>query len=150
MSITELRAFRFLHPDFDTGTLRHGLVSSPRGGLAMVEQHAALRQSVLLLLSTTPGERVMRPDYGCDLHRLLFSPNDATTAGLAVHYVRQAIERFEPRVQIESLTAQRSEPAVDRAGAEDTSDRLYIELVYVEKATRRTDRIAIDLDLTGS
>jgi len=46
------------------------------------------------------GERVLRPEYGCDLHRLVFSPNDATTAGLAVHYVRAALLRWEPRIEI--------------------------------------------------
>jgi len=59
----------------------------------------------MLLLTTIPGERVMRPDYGCPLHRLVFWPNDATTAGLAIHYVRQALRRFEPRVQIVRLDA---------------------------------------------
>ena len=66
----------------------------------MVEDDASIRQSLLLLLSTSPGERVMRPDYGCSLRRLVFAPNDDTTAGLAIHYVRQAVERWEPRVEI--------------------------------------------------
>ena len=56
----------------------------------------AVRQSILLLLSTRPGERVMRPDNGCDLYRLAFAPSDDMTAGLAIHYVRQAVERWEP------------------------------------------------------
>ena len=54
---------------------------------SMIAGDAAIRQSIILLLTTTPGERVMRPDYGCPLHRLMFQPNDATTAGLAIHYV---------------------------------------------------------------
>ena len=53
----------------------------------------AVRQSILMLLSTRPGERVMPPDYGCPIHRLVFSPNDATTAGLAIHYVRHSLLR---------------------------------------------------------
>jgi len=85
--------------------LQSGPVVSPSGGLQLIHGDAAIRQSIMLLLTTVPGERVMRPDYGCPLHRLLFWPNDATTAGLAIHYVRQAIRRFEPRVQIIRLDA---------------------------------------------
>jgi len=83
-----------------------GPVPSPSGGLQLVAGDHAIRQSIMLLLTTVPGERVMRPSYGCPLHRLLFWPNDATTAGLAIHYVRQAIRQFEPRVQILRLDAQ--------------------------------------------
>ena len=84
---------------------RSGPAISASGGLQLVGGDAAIRQSIMLLLTTMPGERVMRPDYGCPLHRLLFWPNDATTAGLAIHYVRQAIRRFEPRVQVLRLDA---------------------------------------------
>lgn len=141
MNPSRLRAFRFVHPDFDFAQAAHGLVTSPTGGLAMAEDDAAVRQALLILLSTTPGERVMRPDYGCDLHRLLFSANDATTAGLAVHYVRQAVERFEPRVEIETLTA--------GPGGESAADRLRIDLTYRVRATRNTDRVALELGLSG-
>ena len=77
----------------------------PTGSIAMVEEDDAIRQALLLLISTRPGERVMRPAYGCDLERLIFSPNDDTTAGLAMHYVRQAVERWEPRVEILGVDA---------------------------------------------
>lgn len=82
-----------------------GPMISGSGGVQLVEGEQAVRQSIMLLLTTLPGERVMRPDYGCPLNRLIFWPNDATTAGLAIHYVRQAIRRFEPRAQIVRLNA---------------------------------------------
>jgi len=85
-----------------------GLRLSTTGGVATVQEEAAVRQAVLLLLSTVPGERVMRPDYGCELHRLVFAPNDDTTAGLAIHYVRRALVRWEPRIDILHLDANRS------------------------------------------
>src|ERR1017187_1926252 len=68
-----------------------------------------MRQALLLLLSTRPGERVMRPDYGCPLKGLGFEPNDDTTAGMAIGYIRRAIERWEPRVRIVRLDARRAE-----------------------------------------
>lgn len=82
-----------------------GLSLNNHGGIAMVSDARAVRQAILLLLATRPGERVMRPDYGCWLHRLVFAPNDAGTAGLAIHYVRDALERWEPRAVIDQLTA---------------------------------------------
>ena len=130
------RAWRFVHPDFDQEM--PGLHVSPTGGVAMTEDDAAIRQAVLLLLSTRPGERVMRPDYGCNLHRILFWPNDNTTAGLAMHYVRQAIERWEPRVQITRLDATRNE---------SDPSRLDIHLEYRLRATQRTDELRISVAL---
>ncbi len=99
------RAWRFVHPDFDTGENLPGIRVSSTGGIEMIEEYGAVRQSILLLLTTSPGERVMRPDYGCDLHRLVFSPNDATTHGLAIFYVRRALQRWEPRIDILRLDA---------------------------------------------
>ncbi len=100
----------------------------------------SVRQAILLLLSTVPGERVMRSQYGCDLFRLVFSPNDDTTAGLAIHYVRQAIERWEPRIDIERLDARRSafDPAL-----------LEIELRYRVRRTAQQDLLIYSVSLNG-
>jgi phage baseplate assembly protein W len=115
------------------------------GSLSMVEGDGAVRQAILLLLTTVPGERLMRPEYGCHLNRLLFAPNDHTTAGLAVHYVRQAVQRWEPRADIVEL---------DAAADPDTPTRLNIRLRYRVRATAAFDLIDLPLDLgpaqTGS
>ena len=132
-------AWRFLHPDFDTAEGGPGLRVSPRGGVEMVSGEAAVRQSILILLTTRPGERIMRPRYGCDLDRLVFSPNDATTAGLAIHYVRQALLRWEPRIDILRL---------DAGPSETDPGRLDIVLEYRVRALSRTDRLVYTLDLT--
>jgi phage baseplate assembly protein W len=108
---------------------------------AMVSGDAAVRQAILMLLSTRPGERVMRPDYGCPVHRLIFSPNDATTAGLAIHYVRQALLRFEPRIDIIRIDAG-PRPDAERA-------TLVIVLEYRVRDTLRAERLTLELDLQG-
>lgn len=72
-----------------------GLNISEMGTLQMVDGSNAIRQSILMILSTVPGERIMRPDYGCELYKLTFSPNDETTAGLAIHYIKKAITKWE-------------------------------------------------------
>jgi phage baseplate assembly protein W len=140
MSGERYRAWQFLHPDVDAPEASAGLGLAPTGGMAMVSNRASVRQAVLLLLSTRPGERVMRPEYGCDLHRLVFSPNDNTTAGLAIHYVRQALLRWEPRIEILSLDASRDE---------GDPGRLAILLTYRLRSTRESDRLTITVDLAG-
>jgi phage baseplate assembly protein W len=143
MSVGRYRAWRFVLPsallsDPDRPWDSAGLQVAPTGRIDMVEEDVSVRQAIMLLVSTSPGERVMRPAYGCDLHRLVFAPNDDTTAGLAIHYVRTAIERFEPRVEIMSLDAGRDP---------ERPERLDIELEYRVRATRRIDQMRLGLDL---
>jgi phage baseplate assembly protein W len=135
------RAWHFTHPDLDAGAAWSGIGLSPRGGIAVAEGADAVRQGLLLLLTTVPGERVMRPDYGCDLHRLVFAPNDASTAGLAIHYVRRAVQRFEPRVDVLDVDAD-AEP--------DAPSVLGIRLRYRIRSTARVDELGIRVDLAGS
>jgi len=99
------RAWLFQHPHFDASEVP-GFRVAASGGIEMLEGDRVLRQSLLLLLTTSPGERVMRPEYGCDLSQLVFMPNDATTHGLAIHYIRRAVERWEPRLEILRLDAE--------------------------------------------
>ncbi len=124
-----------------------GPVVTPSGGIAMVTDDAAIRQSLMILLSTIPGERVMRPDYGCPLHRLVFDPNDDTTAGLAIHYVRAAVLRFEKRIDILRLDAGRIPPGETARSSEDHT--LFVRLDYRVRASRRDGRIDLALDLAG-
>lgn len=97
-----VRSLRFGHPD-EPGS--PGFRLSPSGALDTVTDAAAVRQALLLLLTTRPGERVMRPDYGCRLGELMFALRDETTAGLAIHYVESAIRRWEPRVEVLKVDA---------------------------------------------
>jgi len=142
VSTPRYRAWRFTDPDSVQPGKAVGLGVSSRGGVDMVEGLHAVRQAILMLLATRPGERLMRPHYGCNLHRLVFSPNDLTTAGLAIHYVRQSLERWEPRVEIIHLDAIRPEGAAS-AGV------LEIYLEYRVRATLESERMAYAFDLTG-
>ena len=140
MNPSRYRAWRFVHPDFDVAEGPPGLRLTARGGIDMVAEAASVRQAVLLLLSTRRGERVMRPEYGCDLHRLVFSPNDNTTAGLAIHYVRRALERWERRVDLLRVDAGRNP---------DNPTRLDIVVEYRVRATQRTESFTFALSLAG-
>jgi len=140
MTVRRYRAWRFLHPDIDAQEEFAGLGISARGGIEMVDEQASVRQAILLLLSTVPGERVMRPEYGCDVHKLIFSPNDNTTAGLAIHFVKQALDRWEPRIEVTYLDAD--------PNPEEPS-RLDIILEYRLRTMHRTDQLAFALSLAG-
>ena len=133
-------AWEFVHPDIGSGGRAPGLQVAPTGRLATVSENASVRQAVLLLLTTTPGERVMRPDYGCDLRALVFAPNDGTTAGLAIHYVRQALQRWEPRIDI---------LGVDAGANPDDPARLDITLDYRVRATAWNERLTIPVNLAA-
>jgi phage baseplate assembly protein W len=138
MSDSRYRAWRYLHPDIDAPVGAAGLQIGARGRVEMVSGDDSVRQALLLLLSTVPGERVMRPDYGCNLYQLVFLPNDGTTAGLAIHFVRQAIERWEPRVEILRLDAGRNP---------ERPERLDIVLEYRVRATQRAAELSFSLNL---
>ena len=128
------RAVRFDDPGLVSIAGAGGLGIAPTGALAMAEGDDAVRQAILLLLTTRQGERVMRPSYGSLLHRLVFAPNDDTTAGLAIHYVRQALARWEPRV--EAL-------AIDAGVDPDAPERLLIELTYRVKVTQAIESLVL-------
>ncbi len=132
------RGLLFLHPDFDALREFGGLRISTTGGVEMIDGHRSVRQAVLLLISTRPGERIMRPGYGCDLCKLAFAPNDETTAGLAIHYVRRALERWEPRVEILHL---------DAAQSPRDPSRLEITLEYRVRRLGTTGQLILSFDL---
>ncbi len=133
-------AWRFIHPDFDMAEQRKGLQISSTGGIDMVDEVASVRQAILVLLTTSPGERVMRPEYGSYLRRLVFAPNDATTHGEAIQYVRQAINQWEPRIEILHLDARANELA---------PERMEIVLDYRVVRTARRDKLVFFMQLTG-
>jgi uncharacterized protein len=143
MTRSAWRGARFLIPGFDVPVEDGvgGLTLDHRGALATIADRAAVRQALLLLFSTRPGERVMRPTYGCDLFKLVFWPNDDTTAGLAMHYVREAVTRWEPRVD---------RLKVDASRHPDDPSRLNIDLDYRVRSTGEQDRLSVQLDLQGS
>jgi phage baseplate assembly protein W len=140
MKAPRYRAWEFILPDFEAASGGGGLRINPRGGISMVEENDAIRQSILLLLATIPGERIMHPDYGSYLHRLVFASNDDTTAGLAKHYVERALTRWEPRIEILQIDAGRDP---------DHPEMLEISLAYRVRATQITQSLVLAMNLAG-
>lgn len=74
-----------------------------RGNLALTSGPEELDSSIRVVVSTAPGERVMRPAFGCKIWDLLFEPVNANTMGYMAQAVREAIAQWEPRVETESV-----------------------------------------------
>ena len=96
------------------------------GRLALTSTFNELDQAIWIILSTTPAQRVMRPNFGSRLHELLFAPNNGQTAAQARRYVEEAIGMWEPRVRTTKIDV-RPDP--------EASSRLLIEIEYEAKAT---------------
>ena len=96
----------------------------------MVSAERDIHESLRILLSTRPGERVMHPDYGCGIHGLVFEVLNGATIARIEASVRQAILFFEPRVDFESMD-------VDPGEALEGVLRLRIEYRVRETNSRR-------------
>lgn len=96
------------------------------GGIAMSELDEAIRQSIHIILGTAPGERVMRPTFGCSIHDLVYAPNNLNTASLAAHFCVEALSKWEPRIEEVEAHADPSD---------DDPNRLDIVIKYKVRAT---------------
>lgn len=72
---------------------------------AQAAYEVSIKQAIRIILGTARGERVMRPDFGCGLEELVFAVNDAATLGLAEFEVREALLRWEPRIEVLGVKA---------------------------------------------
>lgn len=98
---------RLRRPFLGTGW-KFPLQVTVRGAIASASAEERIEESILIILSTAPGERVMLPAFGCGIHDLVFAPNDASTVSKVVDAVRRALISFEPRIDVLDVTAQTS------------------------------------------
>jgi hypothetical protein len=91
------------------------------GSIALVARERELEESIRLILGTAPGERPMRPEFGCGIHDFVYAPADAETAGRLAYEVRTALARWEPRIEVNDVLV-----------TIDSDDRslLYLEIRY--------------------
>ena len=96
------------------------------GGVALVTGSDDINEAIMLILSTAPGERPMRPNFGCGIHDYVFESVDAYVVGRLEREIRIAIDRWEPRIEIKEISV-----VTDQAEA----GRLPIEIDYVVRST---------------
>ena len=70
-----------------------------RGQVEMVSGEQSIANAVRLILGTAIGERIMRPDFGCMIHDLVFHPVNANTCAMVTMYAQQALIKWEPRIE---------------------------------------------------
>lgn len=103
-----------------------------RGQLVLVSGSEDIEQSIRIILSTRPGERVMRPTFGCNVQDLLFEPQSAATASRLQESVYEALVMWEPRIEVLSVDVNEDD---DQPGA------LLVEINYEIKAIHDTRSI---------
>ena len=96
------------------------------GSVALASDDRQLEQAIRLILATAPGERPMRPQFGCGIHGFVFAPADATTAGRISHEVERSLARWEPRIDVK-----RVEVSVDQFDR----NTLYVSVHYAKKGS---------------
>ena len=97
-----------------------------RGGIALARGEEDIEQAITVILGTAPGERPMRPEFGCEIHQLVFDTIDAEMIGRMDTAIRVALDRWEPRIEVSSID-------FDLGGAAE--GRLGIDLAYRVRAT---------------
>lgn len=96
------------------------------GGIALVSSEREIQEAIRLIVSTSPGERPMRPDFGCRIHEYVFAPADSTTAAAMSAAVTDALTRWEHRIDVEN---------VDVLFANNDPTIFYIDIQYRMKRT---------------
>lgn len=74
------------------------LTLNERGNVSLTEEDDNIRTSVQIVIGTAKGERIMLPDFGCEIHDLVFHPNTTSTSALISHYVTASLRKWEPRI----------------------------------------------------
>jgi phage baseplate assembly protein W len=81
-------------------------VAASGGSIAMAESEESISQAIWIILATAQGERMMRPEFGCGIHNLVFAPNDITTRTRVTNEVREALILWEPRIDVLDVTVE--------------------------------------------
>lgn len=97
------------------------------GGISLVSREREIEEAIRLILGTAPGERPMRPEFGCRINEYVFASADGGTANAIAAEVKHALRRWEPRIDVQDVT-------VTFDARESTT--LYIDIRY---AIRRTN-----------
>lgn len=110
------------------------------GEIRLVEGENDVEQAIRLILSTAPGERVMRPEFGCGIHRYAFSTVDTTTLTVIEDEVRDALAKWEPRIEVLAVDAELADPA---------AGKLSIDVRYRERRTNSEHNLVYPFYLEG-
>lgn len=104
--------------------------------ITLLTNERAVNESLLNLLGTEPGQRLMNPEFGCGLESFLFEPLDPITAIFIKQAIENAIERFEPRIDQYQVTVTPNE-----------DDQQYtVDVIYNIKVIQSQQRLSFQLN----
>ena len=109
------------------------LVKKPKGYFQTSNSRDVIKADIFMLLTTRKGERVMLPDYGSSVPKLLFEPNDSVTRSLLNQVILSDLEKWEPRVKVTSIDISFS----------DDGHELNVHVGYTIKTLREQDSLVI-------
>jgi hypothetical protein len=128
----------------DAPLLGRGMAFPPRldadGRVAWAAGHRSVQDSIRIILTTEPGERLMLPTFGAGLRSFLFEPNVPATHRLIEERVQHALRRWEPRINLSSVVA--------RSRRDDPS-RATVTISYTLVATGAREDLELSVDLSG-
>lgn len=97
------------------------------GKIELSRYEEDIREAIWIILGSAPGERLMRPDFGCGIHQYVFAPNNTRTASLVRFHVEEALTRWEPRIELQEVMVR----------ADSANPALL--LISIDYAVRSTD-----------
>ena len=112
------------------------------GDFRLAEYEESVRQSILIILGTAKGERVMRPDFGCSIYDLVFEPNSPATAGKVSQAVQEALLIFEPRIDVLNVRVQ--------SPSNQEREKMLVTIDYQVRATNNVFNLVYPFYLEGS
>lgn len=113
----------------------------PKGGIALAGGERDIEQAIGIILETRPGERMMRPEFGCRAHELLFEPRDVSVRTTMKRYVQEALTRWEPRIEVQDVEVS--------FGSGEADGAVFVEITYMIKESHDTRSIVYPFFLAG-
>ena len=108
------------------------------GSVAMSEYEANIRDCMTIILGTKPGERQMLPEFGCRVHELMFAPNTPATSHLVARHIKEALARWEPRIEVQSVDAY-----------PDANGQIRVQIHYSIRSTKSAQELSLLLTAGG-
>lgn len=112
-----------------------------RGGLSYSSNERDIEEAIWIILGTAKGERLMKADFGCGIHDLVFAPINPTTMGDIRHHVKGALSKWEPRIQVLEVEVEQDMEITSmlliRINYRVLSTNTYANMVYPFHLTER-------------
>lgn len=126
---------------------------NPRGFLYSQDGINQIKSDMLALLLTNPGERVMNPNFGTPLRRLIFEPNDPALRLEAKNMIINSINKWEPRISVENIEV---ESKIDNNSLNKSDDKqevehiLFIRIIFVDPQNiKEIQELILEVPLGG-